>query len=146
MDTNGSTLRVLVIDDNKDAADSLSLLVKLWGHDVRTGYNGSAAALIPVFRPDVILLDIGLPKMDGNQMARKLRQQDDFKDTLVIAVTGYHDEANRILSKEAGIDHYLIKPVDPGVLEKLLLMKLLTKRLGPVNSAPPTSPGLTGTE
>lgn len=128
MTASESTLRVLVVDDNRDAADSLSLLVKLWGHDVRTAYNGTAVTLAPVYKPDVILLDIGMPKLDGNNMTRQLRQRTDFKDTLFIAVTGYQDEANRLLSHEAGFDHYLIKPIDPGVLEKLLLVKLLTKR------------------
>lgn len=131
MTASESTLRVLVVDDNRDAADSLSLLVKLWGHDVRTAYNGAAVTLAPVYKPDVILLDIGMPKLDGNTMTRQLRQQSDFRDTLFIAVTGFHDEAHRLLSYEAGFDHYLIKPIDPGVLEKLLLVKQFTKRLAP---------------
>jgi DNA-binding response OmpR family regulator len=68
--------------------------------------------------------------MDGNAMARQMREHLATQKTLIIAVTGYHDEATRGLSKEAGIDHYLIKPVDLTVLEKLLLMKLMEKRLG----------------
>lgn len=128
MTASESTLRVLVVDDNRDAADSLSLLVKLWGHDVRTAYNGAAVTLAPAYKPDVILLDIGIPKLDGNAMTRLLRQQPDFQETLFIAVTGFHDEAHRLLSRDAGFDHYLIKPIDPGVLEKLLLVKVLAKR------------------
>ena len=128
MTAHGRNLRVLVVDDNRDAADSLTVLVGMWGHEVRTAYNGSAIHAVPVFQPDVIVLDIGMPKMDGNSMARLLRQQECYDDTLIIAVTGYHDEARRLLSREAGIDHYLIKPVDPRVLEALLLVKANAKR------------------
>jgi CheY-like chemotaxis protein len=118
---------VLVVDDNRDAADSLARLIQLWGYEVRTGYNGSAVALVPEFKPDVICLDLAMPRMDGNSMARYLRQQDGNLGILVIAITGYHDEARQLLSKEAGIDHYLVKPIDPRVLEQLLKIKLLAK-------------------
>jgi DNA-binding response OmpR family regulator len=122
-------LRVLVVDDNRDAADSLAMLCKMWGYDVQCAYNGSAIHMVPRFKPDVILLDIAMPKLNGNAMAKQVRAQEEFKDTLIIAVSGYHDEANRLLSRDAGIDHYLIKPVDPGVLEKLLLVKDMKDRL-----------------
>jgi DNA-binding response OmpR family regulator len=127
---NGSQqgLRVLVVDDNKDAADSLSKLVRLWGHEVRTGYDSSALETVSEFRPDAVLLDIGMPRMDGNSMARQMRQRADGDGMLIIAVTGYHDEANRMMSKDAGVDHYLIKPVDLSVLEKLLLMRLMERK------------------
>lgn len=123
-------LRVFVVDDNKDAADSLAMLVQLWGHDVERGYDGSALQRIQAYRPDVILLDIGMPKMDGNRIARTLREDKHHQSALIIAVTGYHDEARRLFAKEAGFDHYLIKPVDPSVLEKLLFMKLDDIRAG----------------
>lgn len=126
----GRKLRVFVVDDNRDAADSLAMLVQLWGHDVERDYDGSAIPRIQAYRPDVILLDIGMPKMDGNLVARRLREDNDHKQTLIIAVTGYHDEARRLFAKEAGFDHYLIKPVDPSVLEKLLLMKVLAVKVG----------------
>jgi CheY-like chemotaxis protein len=129
MTAHGRNLRVLVVDDNRDAADSLAVLVGMWGHEVRVAYNGSAIHAVPVFKPDVIVLDIGMPKMDGNSMVRQLRQQECYADTLIIAVTGYHDEARRQLSREVGFDHYLIKPVDPRVLEKLLLMKAFAVRV-----------------
>lgn len=128
MTANGHNLRVLVVDDNRDTADSLAILVGMWGHEVRTAYDGSAIHDVPKFQPDVIVLDIGMPKMDGNSVARQLRQQACYDATLIIAVTGYHDEARRMLSRDAGFDHYLIKPVDPRVLEKLLLLKAFTKR------------------
>lgn len=122
-------LRVFVVDDNRDAADSLAMLVQLWGHDVERGYDGLALEMIYGFKPDVILLDIGMPKMDGNLMTRKLREDANYNHTMIIAVTGFHDEARRLFAKEAGFDHYLIKPVDPSVLEKLLMMKGLSLQL-----------------
>ena len=128
MTTNGNALRVLVVDDDADTADSLAVLVQMWGHEVHTAYNGTAINAVPVFKPDVIVLDIGLPKLDGNGMAKRVRAQACYDGTLIIAVTGYHDEARRLLSREAGIDHYLIKPVDPRVLEALLLVKANAKR------------------
>jgi len=127
MTANKNNLRVLVVDDNRDAADSLAMLVKLWGHEVEIGYDGAAVARVPEFKPDVVLLDIGLPKLDGNKFAQQIRQWPESQATLVIAVTGFHDETRKSLSQAAGIDHYLIKPVDPGVLKKLLLIKLLEK-------------------
>ena len=115
-------LRVLVVDDNRDAADSLSLLVNLWGNDARTAYGGPAALEMSlVQQPDVVLLDLSMPKMDGCQVARRLRQQTAFADTLLIAVTGWTDQAHRRLCDEAGFDHYLIKPIDLARLEILLL-------------------------
>ena len=128
MTTPRRVLRVLVVDDNRDATDSLTMLCKMWGYDVHSGYDGSAIDAVPVFKPDVIILDIAMPKLDGNAFARQVRALEGNNDTLIIAVSGYHDEAHRQLSKEAGFDHYLIKPVDPSVLEKLLLMKDLTTR------------------
>jgi CheY-like chemotaxis protein len=129
MTAQGSILRVLVVDDERDNADSLGLLVGLWGYEVRCSYNGSALPLAEEFRPDVIVLDIAMPKLDGNSMARYLRQQEAFRDALLIAVSGYHDEAVRQLSVEAGFDHYLVKPIDVRALEKLLLAKAHLKRL-----------------
>ena len=121
-------LRVLVVDDNKDAADSLSRLIQLWGHVVRTAYDESAVDLIPTFQPEAVLLDIGMPRMDGTHMARHIRQKSSSKGVLIVAVTGFHDETIRKLSREAGFDHYLVKPVDLSVLEKLLSIKLLEKQ------------------
>jgi CheY-like chemotaxis protein len=115
-------LRVLVVDDNHDCADSLSMLVNLWGDKAQTAYDGAAAlALTALRRPDVVLLDLAMPKMDGCQVARRLREQTAFGDTLLIAITGYTNQAHRQLCSEAGFDHYLIKPVDLADLEKLLL-------------------------
>jgi DNA-binding response OmpR family regulator len=112
---------VLVVDDDPDTADSLSVLVSLWGHDARAAYDG--AAVLPMasaYQPDVVLLDLAMPKVDGCQVARRLRRQTRFKDSLLIVITGHADQANRLLCGEAGFDHYLTKPIDLSSLEILL--------------------------
>ncbi len=115
-------LRVLVVDDNHACADSLSTLVRQWGHDVQTAYNGSAALqMMGTRQPDVALVDLAMPKMDGCQMARQLRRQTRFNHTLMIAITGYADQAHRLLCDEAGFDHCLVKPIELADLENLLL-------------------------
>jgi DNA-binding response OmpR family regulator len=114
-------LRVLVVDNNHDCADSLSMLVNLWGDDAQTAYDGAAALAMTVGRPpDVVLLDLAMPEMDGCQMARQLRCQTRFKQTLLIAITGWTDQAHRLLCAEAGFDHYLLKPIAVADLENLL--------------------------
>jgi CheY-like chemotaxis protein len=96
-------LRVPVVDDNRDAANILSMLVNLWGGDARAAYDGAEALEMTVVQqPDVVLLDLAMPKMDGWQVARRLRQQTAFGDTLLIAVTGWADHAHQLLCDEAG--------------------------------------------
>lgn len=116
---NGPSLRVLVVEDNVDAADSLSLLLRLYGHEVHVARTGPTALEMALdFRPDVVLMDIGLPGMDGYQVAERLRERPDFKDVTLCALTGYSpSEADRQRQQETGFDHYFIKPVD---MEKLL--------------------------
>jgi CheY-like chemotaxis protein len=115
-------LRVLVVDDDCDTANSLSQLVKLWGYDARVAYNGATALeAAAAYQPDVLLLDIAMPLMDGNCLARKFRQQVRFQETLMIAISGYADEPHRLSSMLAGFDHYLAKPLELLALEKLLL-------------------------
>ena len=129
-------LRVLVVDDNEDAADSSSTLLQLWGHDVRVAYSGEAALeSVTTFEPDVFLLDIALPRMSGFEMARRFRGR--FRDALLIAVTGYADAAHRVLGEEAGFDLYLVKPVEPSVLETLLALEL--NRVNSLGADPPVS-------
>lgn len=130
MDGYKEKLRVFIVDDNRDTADSLAVLVKFWGYHVQSGYNGTALESLLAFQPHVVLLDIGLPKLNGHRITRRLRDLNEYRDALIIAITGFHDDANRLLSLEAGFDHYLIKPVDPSVLEKLLFMKMLSLRQG----------------
>jgi signal transduction histidine kinase/ActR/RegA family two-component response regulator len=117
---NGSPLRILVVDDNVDAAESMSLFLQQAGHDVRTAHDGLAAvAEAEQFRPYVILLDIGLPKMHGHDVAQSIRKQRG-NDVVVIALTGWGQEEDRRRSREAGVDYHLTKPVDFEELNKLL--------------------------
>ncbi|HWB14298.1 MAG TPA: PAS domain S-box protein [Pirellulales bacterium] len=113
--------RVLVVDDNQDAADGLAIVLGLAGQDVRTAYDGpSALAEANHFRPDVIFLDIGMPGMDGYEVARRLRADPELKGALLVALTGWGQEADRRRSFDAGFDHHLVKPVDTDVLNDLL--------------------------
>ncbi len=115
-------LRVLIADDNRDTADSLSLLMNLWKHGGQAVYDGAAALeMASACQPDVLLLDLAMPKVNGCEVARQLRRQERFKDTLLIAITGYADDAHRRLGDQAGFDHYLVKPIELSDLETLLL-------------------------
>jgi CheY-like chemotaxis protein len=115
--------RILVVDDNRDATDSLAVMLRLAGHDTHTAYDGleglQAAA---AFRPDVVLLDIGLPKMSGYEAARRIREQPWGKGMALIAVTGWGQDEDRRRALEAGFDHHLTKPVEASALEKLLAL------------------------
>jgi CheY-like chemotaxis protein/two-component sensor histidine kinase len=112
--------RILVVDDNKDAADTLAVLLRLMGHDVHTAHDGlEAVGAATVLQPDVVLLDIGLPKLDGHQASRRIRQERG-KNVVLIALTGWGHEEDRQRSKEAGFDYHLTKPVEIEELRKLL--------------------------
>ncbi len=114
--------RVLVVDDNRDAAESLGMLLKLLGADVCIVNDGPAAlAILPSFRPTVVLLDIGMPGMDGYEVARRIRQQAEWRALLLIALTGWGQEDDRRRSAEAGFDHHLIKPADIAALQTLFM-------------------------
>ncbi|MCE9562145.1 MAG: response regulator [Planctomycetes bacterium] len=114
----GRSLRVLVVEDNVDAADSLSMLLRLYGHEVEVARTGpTALEMASASRPDVVLLDIGLPGMDGYQVAERLRERPEFKSVTICALTGYTpSESDRLRHQESGFDHYFVKPVS---LEKL---------------------------
>ena len=106
-------LRVLVVEDSRDASDLLSMLLKASGHQVRIAVDGpTALESVLDFQPNVVILDIGLPGMNGLDVARRIRQQPALKDVVLIAMTGYGKEADRQRSLEAGFDHHLIKPAD----------------------------------
>jgi CheY-like chemotaxis protein len=105
--------RVLVVDDNADTALGLAKLLKLLGHDVQTASDGlQAVERAKILKPEIILLDIGLPGMNGYQVAQLLRQEDCCRDALLIAVSGYGQDEDRRRSMESGFDHHLVKPVD----------------------------------
>jgi PAS domain S-box-containing protein len=113
--------RVLVVEDNPDAAQTLTELLALWGHDVALACRGEdALALAAAFHPEIALVDIGLPGMDGYEVARSLRRAADGTGPVLIGLTGYGQEEDRSRGREAGFDHHLIKPPDPGVLRRLL--------------------------
>jgi two-component system CheB/CheR fusion protein len=115
-------LRVLVLDDVRDAADTLALLVKFWGHRPFVAYDGPAALdLARTHTPEVALLDIGLRDgMDGYEVARRIRQLPGMEKVLLVAVTGYGREEDVKRCKDAGIDCHFIKPVDPEELREVL--------------------------
>ena len=113
--------RVLVVDDNRDSADMLEALLTMFGHDVHTAYDGpSALAAATKYGPDVVLLDIGLPGMNGYDVAERLRNSPRFRRTTLIAFTGYGQEEDRQRARDAGFDDYLVKPVDPTTLAKII--------------------------
>ena len=102
-------------------AESLALVLRLWGHDVSVAYDGAAALeAAKTHPPEVVLLDIGLPILDGYQVARRLRQQRGLERARIVAVTGYGREEDRRKAREAGFDLHLVKPVDPKVLQEVL--------------------------
>ncbi|MBI1380798.1 MAG: PAS domain S-box protein [Planctomycetaceae bacterium] len=114
-------LRVLVVDDNTDSADSLAIALEMMGSEVLTAYDGEAAVSVAAtHRPDVILLDIGLPKLNGYEVCRRIRAQEWGRDIFILAQSGWSQDEHRERTREAGFDHHLVKPVDPDVLVRLL--------------------------
>jgi CheY-like chemotaxis protein len=113
--------RILVVDDNKDSAESLGMLLRIMGNEVRTAYDGpSALEAAKEFRPDVVLLDIGMPGMNGYDVARTMRQMPEVKDAVLVAQTGWGKEEDRRRSSETGFNAHMVKPVDHDALQKLL--------------------------
>ena len=116
----------MVVDDNIDSADSLALLLKNMGHDVRTANEGqSAIEVAKGFFPEIVLLDIGLPGIDGYEVARRLRKEAYGREALLVALTGYGQEGDRRLTEEAGFDHHLTKPADPARLYHIIGQELV---------------------
>jgi CheY-like chemotaxis protein len=114
-------LRVLVVDDNIDAAETLAMFLEYRGHAVRVCHEGpTALALADQYRPEVLLLDIGLPGMNGCDVARTLRQRRWAEAATIIALSGWNQDRDREASRAAGMNHHLVKPVDHDVLERLL--------------------------
>jgi CheY-like chemotaxis protein len=114
-------LHILIVEDNPDSAFSTALLLRLYGHEVRMVHDGQTAVrVIGEDTPDVVLLDIGLPGLDGWEVARQIRRSPQHKKPFLIAVTGYGQDDDRRRSAEAGIDLHLVKPVDPLELQEIL--------------------------
>jgi len=119
--TATDSLRVLVVDDNVDAAKMCSMLLRSWGHEARMAHNGpDALHRATGFHPHVILCDIGLPEMDGYEVARHIRQNPRLEGVMLVAVTGYGQDTDKQRSKEAGFDQHMVKPVESADLNELL--------------------------
>jgi CheY-like chemotaxis protein len=109
------------VDDNRDSADSLATLLQLMGYQTRTAYDGLAALeAAQAWRPDVVLLDIGLPGLNGYEVAHRLREEIGLKEVLLVALTGWGQEDDRRRSREVGFDLHLVKPVDLQALQAFL--------------------------
>jgi CheY-like chemotaxis protein len=116
-----TSLRVLVVDDVPDIRDSLQIVLSLWGHEVATAADGpSALRAAASQRPHAVVLDLGLPRMGGLEVARKLRAMPETANALIIAFTGNAREGREEDARQAGCDHYLLKPVDPDELARLI--------------------------
>jgi signal transduction histidine kinase/CheY-like chemotaxis protein len=119
--TDGPKSRILVVDDLRDSADSLAMMLKTKGHEVRTAYDGlEAIEAAKEFRPEVVLLDIGMPRLDGYEAARRIREECKEERPVLIAITGWGHDDNRAKTRAAGFDHHLVKPVEPAALTRLL--------------------------
>jgi CheY-like chemotaxis protein len=113
--------RMLVVDDNRDGADLMAVLLRLQGHEVEVAHDGYCALEIAArFEPRVVLLDIGLPGLNGYEVAKQLRQMKHSQPQCLIAMTGYGSEEDRQRTEEAGFDHHIVKPIEPAELNKLL--------------------------
>ncbi len=119
--TSASPRRVLVVDDNQTSALTLTWAMELFGYEVRTCFDGrSAVAVAHDFHPEVVLLDIGMPVMDGYEVCRQLRRDTSLCGTRVVAQTGWGDDETRRRTLEAGFDHHFTKPLDLTVLQALI--------------------------
>jgi two-component system, chemotaxis family, CheB/CheR fusion protein len=113
--------RILIVEDDEDVAETMGALLAIDGHTVSTASQGTVALdMLRSFEPDVVLLDLGLPGLDGYQVARRIRMETLKKNIVIIALSGYGEREHRRRSKEAGCDGHLVKPVQPDVLRKLL--------------------------
>jgi CheY-like chemotaxis protein len=119
--SDSKILRVLVVDDNHDSADTVAMLLRRTGHEVRVAYSGEEALEEgPEFRPDIVVLDLGLPEMDGYEIARLLRQDPQVKNSRFIALSGYGQQSDRERSRTEGFDAHLVKPASFEKLEEVL--------------------------
>jgi len=113
--------RVLVVDDNPDVVESLALFLQVTGHEVETAHDGlEAVESAERYRPDLVLLDLGMPRLDGYAACRSIRGYPWGRDMVIVALTGWGQDDDRRKTEEAGFDGHLVKPVDPGTLQRLL--------------------------
>jgi len=125
----GKQLRILIVDNHRDSAVSLCFLCRLWGHDAQCCFDARAALnVLDSFKPEAFVLDIAMPRMSGYGLAEELRQHPLFHDSLLIAVSGFADEAHRLQAAQCGFDHFLPKPADPAELKHLLRVHQLCLR------------------
>ena len=111
--------RILVVDDDRDTADSMATLLRMLGHDITVAYTGmDALREVDKCDPHVVLLDIGMPSMNGYEVAKRLRKQ--MPDVVIVALSGYGQRKNKVHARDVGIDHYLVKPVELSKLQSLL--------------------------
>ena len=119
--TGHASHRLLVVDDNRDAADSLAVLLRFQGHEVRVAHGGAAALeLAGGYAPDAIFLDIGMPGMDGYEVARRMRQLPGLTNVVLTALTGWGQPEDRRRTADAGFDHHLVKPPEPKAVDAVL--------------------------
>jgi CheY-like chemotaxis protein len=134
-------LRILVADDNRDSADLFAMFLEMMGNEVQTAYDGVAAVEeAERFRPDAVLLDIEMPRLNGEDACRRIRSTPWGKDAVLIAVTGWDHEENRRRIVDAGFDAHLVKPVDPSAVADLLASRFRAPR-GARTAEAPAGPG-----
>lgn len=113
--------RILVVDDNPDSALSMAMMLSMMGHETRTAHDGEAAvASAEEFRPQVVLLDIGLPKLNGYEVAQRIRKEEWGASMFLVAITGWGQDEDRRRSEDVGMNLHLVKPVEPSALDRVL--------------------------
>ncbi len=129
--------RILVVDDNRDAAETLAIMLRLEGGQIEIANDGvTALKLAQGFRPELVLLDIAMPEMDGYEVARRLRAQPDLASTLLVAVTGFGRTVDVRKSMEAGFDRHVTKPLERQVLQDLMMASTHSRTKAPASTAP----------
>jgi CheY-like chemotaxis protein len=123
--------RVLVVDDNRDGAESLAEMLNLFGHEVKTAHDGiEALEIAERFRPEIILMDVGMPRLNGLEATRRIREQDWGRETTIIALTGWGQDGDKERSRASGCNGHLVKPVELAELETLLKELRSSEQLG----------------
>jgi CheY-like chemotaxis protein len=141
----GTRRRILVVDDNVDAAESLAMMLRIMGNDVHLAHDGQAAVeAAKKLRPDLILLDIGMPKLNGYEACRRIRGQLSGRQPAIVALTGWGQEEDKRRSSEAGFDHHLVKPIEPAALVKLLAGLPMANGRSSAAILPDTEPSAAG--